>query len=168
MTINIFCLLRPSSCPTLVIVCWWQLPGMVRSGAMSSLHLVTSWPLRESPITVTPPTRYNNCDYHTIPGKRPWVLNITQDYGPHECLPGIHVYTCINTIHLYGSCYIDPLKCSAWALTWEWVLARNTTVFIFSSFYCLFVDLHVHLYITILWLCLSIPPPSRSYGLFMI
>ena len=33
----------------------------------------------------------------------------------------------------YRSCYIDPLKCSTWALTREWALARDTTVLTFCN-----------------------------------
>ena len=32
------------------------------------------------------------------------------------------------SIRLYRSCYIDPLKCGTWGLTWEWALAWDTIV----------------------------------------
>ena len=53
-------------------------------------------------------------------------LNVTRDFGPHGCLPGIKIlYVCIEaatyTLH-------DPLKCGTWVLTQEWALARDTTV----------------------------------------
>ena len=48
-------------------------------------------------------------------------LNITCDFGLHG-----HLLTW--DICLYRSCYIDPLKCSAWALTWELALAWDTMV----------------------------------------
>ena len=31
---------------------------------------------------------------------------------------------------MYGNCYSGPLKCSTWALTREWALARDTTVLV--------------------------------------
>ena len=34
----------------------------------------------------------------------------------------------INTIHLYGGCYIDPLKRGMWVLTQEWVLVQDIMV----------------------------------------
>ena len=44
-------------------------------------------------------------------------LNISHNFGPHGHLPGLRD---INCIHLYGSCYIDLLKCGRWVLTQEW------------------------------------------------
>ena len=41
-------------------------------------------------------------------------LSITRGFGPHG---------------LYRSCYIDPFKCSTWALTREWALAWDTMVY---------------------------------------
>jgi hypothetical protein len=40
-------------------------------------------------------------------------------------LAKISKYT-VNYIHLYRSCYIHPMKCSAWVLTREWALAQDT------------------------------------------
>ena len=48
------------------------------------------------------------------------------------------IYTAEGCIHLYGSCYIDSLKCGAWALTWEWVNALATMVLIIIFFVTLF------------------------------
>ena len=35
----------------------------------------------------------------------------------------------INSVHLYVSCNIDPLKRGKWVLTQEWVLARNASIY---------------------------------------
>ena len=56
-----------------------------------------------------------NYMYHSVPGKRPWVL---KHIGPHGCM----LTRDIASIRLYRSCYIDPLKCATWAL------AQGTTV----------------------------------------
>ena len=51
-------------------------------------------------------------------------LNLTRDFGLHGHLPGIK-----NPICLYRSCYSGPSKCGTWALTREWALAQDTTVY---------------------------------------
>ena len=51
-------------------------------------------------------------------------LNVTRDFGLHGRLHTLD----INSIHLYRSCYIDPLKCGTWALAWD------TTVLLLSYF----------------------------------
>ena len=62
--------------------------------------------------------------YYTVVS---WVsthghLNIhDRDFGLHGN---------IISIHLYRSCYIDPLKWGTWALTREWALARDTMVIV--------------------------------------
>ena len=50
-------------------------------------------------------------------------LNITRNFGPRR-----HLTWDITSIHLYRSCYIDPLKWAIWTLTREWAFARDTTV----------------------------------------
>jgi hypothetical protein len=40
----------------------------------------------------------------------------------------------INCIRLYRSCYIDPLKCGTWALTWELALAWDSTVLSITAY----------------------------------
>ena len=45
-------------------------------------------------------------------------LNINCDLSPHAWA----LTWDITSIHLYRSYYIDPLKCSTWALTLEWYL----------------------------------------------
>ena len=61
--------------------------------------------------------------YCSVPGKRPWALKRNSRFWPAWALTQDQ-----NPIRLYRSCYIDPLKCGTWALTWEWALARDTTV----------------------------------------
>ena len=60
----------------------------------------------------------------SVPGKCSWALT---HYWP------VWVFTQdVNIMHLYGGCYTDPMKHSAWALTWEWVLAQDTTVMAYT------------------------------------
>ena len=63
--------------------------------------------------------------YHSVPVKHPWALKHNSQFWPTWALTRD-----INSIFLYRSCYIEPLKCGTWALTWEWVLARDTTVLV--------------------------------------
>ena len=51
-------------------------------------------------------------------------LNITCDFGPHGCLPGIKIQCLIR------SYYSGPLKHSTRVLTREWTLARDTKVIV--------------------------------------
>ena len=60
-------------------------------------------------------------------------LNITRNFGPHGCLPGIKIQD--------RSCYSGPLKCGIWVLTQEWALAQDTTVLYNLSL--LFQEVHV-------------------------
>ena len=61
--------------------------------------------------------------YRSIPGKHPWALKRNSWFWAAWALTRDQ-----NSIRLYRSCYSGPLKCSTWVLTWEWVLARDTTV----------------------------------------
>ena len=61
--------------------------------------------------------------YRSVLGKRPWALKHNLHFWPAWALTRD-----INSICLYGSCNSDPLKFGTWALTREWVLARDTTV----------------------------------------
>ena len=61
--------------------------------------------------------------YHSVLGKHPWALKYNSRYWPAWALTQDQ-----NPIRLYRSCYSGPLKCSAWALTREWALARDTMV----------------------------------------
>jgi hypothetical protein len=56
--------------------------------------------------------------YRNVPGKRPWALKHNLQSWPRRY---------ISSIHLYRSCYINPLK-------WEWALSRDTTV-VFMDMY---------------------------------
>ena len=62
-------------------------------------------------------------NYCSVLGKRPWALKHTSQFWPAWVLTQD-----IISIHLYRSCYIDPLKWGTWALTQEWVLAWDTMV----------------------------------------
>ena len=64
-----------------------------------------------------------DCIYHSVPGKCPWVLQHNSRFWPVWALTWD-----IISIHLYGSCYLYPLKFGTWVLTWEWALAWDTTV----------------------------------------
>ena len=61
--------------------------------------------------------------YRSVLGKRPWALKHNSQFCPTWALTRDQ-----NSIRLYRSCYIDPLKWGTWALTREWALARDTTV----------------------------------------
>ena len=62
--------------------------------------------------------------YHSVPIKRPWALKHKSRYWPTWVLIRDKI-----SIHLYRSCYLDPLNCGTWALTREWAsLAWDTTV----------------------------------------
>ena len=61
--------------------------------------------------------------YRSVLGKHPWALKHNSRFRPAWVLTRD-----INSICLYGSCNNDPLKFGTWALTWEWALARDTTV----------------------------------------
>ena len=63
------------------------------------------------------------CTSRSVPGKRPWALKHNSGFWP-AWAPTRD----INSICLYRSCNSDPLKFGAWALTQEWVLARDTRV----------------------------------------
>ena len=65
------------------------------------------------------------CIYRSVPGKCPWALKHNLQFWPAWALTRD-----INSICLYGSCNSDPLKFGTWALTREWALARDTTVYI--------------------------------------
>ena len=69
---------------------------------------------------------YNYC---SVPGKRPWALKHTLLFWPAWALTRDK-----NSIRLYRSCYIDSLKCGAWAFTQKWALAQDTTVNCNSNF----------------------------------
>ena len=72
----------------------WTLP-LPWYSVVTFTTTVMSWVSAHGRLNIT-------CDFRPA-----WVLIITQD---------------INSIRLYRSCYIDPLKCGTW------VLARDTTV----------------------------------------
>ena len=57
--------------------------------------------------------------YHSVPGKCPRALKHNSRYWPAWALTRD-----INSIRLYRSCYIDPLKCGTRVLT------QDTTVYI--------------------------------------
>ena len=61
-------------------------------------------------------------NYRSVLGKCPWALKHNSRFWPAWALS---IWD-INSIHLYRSCYIDPLKCH-WVLTLEWALAQDTT-----------------------------------------
>ena len=65
--------------------------------------------------------------YRSVPGKRPWALKHNLRFQPAWALTRD-----INSICLYGSCNSDPLKFGTWALTREWALAWDTTVYIYT------------------------------------
>ena len=73
------------------------------------------------------------CMYNTVVSRisTHGHLNITHKFGPHGRLPGIK-----NSVCLYRSCYIDPLKWGTWALTWEWALAW---IILYSSVVSMFL-----------------------------
>ena len=62
--------------------------------------------------------------YCSVPGKCP-ALKHNSRFWPAWALTRDQ-----NSMHLYRSCYIDPLKWGTWALTWQWALAQDTTVVI--------------------------------------
>ena len=61
--------------------------------------------------------------YRSVPGKRPWALKHNSQFWPAWAL-----FQDQNSICLYRSCYIYPLKWGTWTLTREWALAQDTTV----------------------------------------
>ena len=65
--------------------------------------------------------------YRSVPGKCPWGLEYTSQFWPVWALTRD-----IISIRLYISCYTDPLECGTWALTREWALARDTTVYYYT------------------------------------
>ena len=64
--------------------------------------------------------------YRSALDKCPWALKHNLLMWPTWALTWD-----INCIHLNGSCYIDPWKFGTWALTHEWALAWDTTVYWF-------------------------------------
>ena len=52
--------------------------------------------------------------YNSVPGNHPWVLKHNSRFWPAWALTRD-----INSIGLYRSCHIDPLKCATWALAWD-------------------------------------------------
>ena len=57
--------------------------------------------------------------YCSVLGKRPWALKHKWQFWPAWALTRD-----ITSMRLYRSCYIDPMKCGAWALTQEWALGH--------------------------------------------
>ena len=84
------------------------------------------------------------CYYCSVPSKCPWVLKHNSQFWPTWVL----FIRDINCIHLYGSCYINPLKFGTWALTWEWPLARDTTVlgtmYVLCEFWPIYTHISIH------------------------
>ena len=65
------------------------------------------------------------------------IMGTLCDFSPHECLPEINV----NSVHFYGSCYIDPLKCGSCG---EWALKTYIIIFMHMNNHSRHINTHTH------------------------